>query len=75
MNRESSDILDAALRLPLEQRAKIIAKLLASLEGERDGAVEAAWAAEIEHRARRVLNGEGEFEDWETLRGKLRPNS
>jgi hypothetical protein len=69
VNREPDDILDA-----VEQRAEIITKLLASLDGERDSAVEAAWAAEIENRARRVLNGGGKFEDWETIRDQLRPN-
>lgn len=75
MTRESHDVVDAALRLPPKQRAEVIARLLASLDGEVDNDVEAAWAVEIEHRARRVLNGEGEFEDWETIRDELRPNS
>jgi putative addiction module component (TIGR02574 family) len=75
VSRESREVVDAALRLSPKERAEVIAKLLASLEGERDEDVEAAWAAEIEHRARRVLAGEGEFEDWETIREQLRPGS
>jgi hypothetical protein len=48
---------------------------IARIERERDEQIEAAWAAEIERRARRVLAGEGEFEDWEKIREQLRPGS
>jgi hypothetical protein len=51
-------LLREALSLPIDQRADVAAELLASLDdvGIEDGAeVEAAWAAEIERRARRVL--------------------
>jgi putative addiction module component (TIGR02574 family) len=75
VTRESHEVIDAALRLSTKERAEVIARLLASLEGERDEDAEAAWAAEIEQRARRVLAGEGEFEDWETIRERLRPGS
>lgn len=68
-------MIDAALRLSTRERAEVIAKLLASLEGERDEDVEAAWAVELEQRARQVLAGKGEFEDWETIREQLRPSS
>jgi len=71
VNRQSHDVLDEALRLSPKQRAE----LLASLNGEVDNDVEAAWAVEIEHRARRVLNGEAEFEDWASIRDELRRNS
>jgi putative addiction module component (TIGR02574 family) len=73
VTRETHDVVDAALRLSTRERAEVIAKLIVSLDGEPDEDVEAAWAAEIERRARRVLAGEGEFEDWETIREQLRP--
>jgi putative addiction module component (TIGR02574 family) len=68
-------ILGEALALPLRERAHLIAQLLASLDGEPDEDVEEAWAAEIERRARRVLEGDAEFEDWEAVRLELRPRS
>jgi putative addiction module component (TIGR02574 family) len=74
MTRDSNQVLDAALRLTPKERAEVVAKLLATLDGDDDD-VEAAWAAEIERRARRVLAGEGEFEDWEDIRDGLRPSS
>jgi putative addiction module component (TIGR02574 family) len=64
------DLLRDALRLPPEQRADLAAELLASLEGPADDPdeVEAAWAVEIERRARRVLSGESAGESWENVR-------
>jgi putative addiction module component (TIGR02574 family) len=56
---EARELLDEALKLKPEDRASIAAQLLESLEGapEEAAAVEAAWALEIERRARRVLAG------------------
>ena len=47
------------------------AELLASLDDagtENSAEVEAAWAAEIEKRARRVIAGESEGIAWEDVR-------
>ena len=54
MTDRAQALLREALALPLEERANVAAELLASLDGaETDVAdVEAAWAAEIEKRAR-----------------------
>lgn len=46
----------------MDERADVAAQLLASLDDE-DGAtddIEAAWAVEIEKRARRVVSGQSE---------------
>jgi len=48
------EILATALTLSVDERAELAAELLASLDGEPDEDVEAAWAAEIETRIRRV---------------------
>lgn len=66
---------DAAMRLSTKERAEVVAKLLATLDGDREPDVEAAWAAEIERRARKALAGEGVFEDWESIREQLRPGT
>ncbi|WP_425467584.1 addiction module protein [Phytoactinopolyspora halophila] len=54
-------MLQAALALPAHDRADVAAELLASLherpEADRQD-VEAAWAHEIERRARRVKAGD-----------------
>ncbi len=59
------------MALPLDERADVAAALLASLddaEAEHPADVEAAWAAEIERRARRVMAGESAGIPWEDVR-------
>jgi putative addiction module component (TIGR02574 family) len=59
--------------LPIDERANLAAELLASLDaGGADDAteVEAAWAAEIEARARRVMAGESKGKTWEDVRAR-----
>ena len=60
-----------ALALPVAERADVAAELLASLDdakADNPAEVEAAWAAEIERRARRVLAGESAGIPWEEVR-------
>lgn len=71
MTQRVRAVLQEALALPVEERATLAAELLASLEQsgiESPDAVQAAWAAEIERRARRVLSGESPGEPWDTVR-------
>lgn len=80
MTQRAQEVLRAALTLPSHERADVAAELLASLEEpttDDSVAVQAAWAQEIEKRARRVLTGESAGEPWETVRrrvaGRLTP--
>lgn len=70
MTSRAQELLREALALPSEERAAVAAELLASLDDtETDIAdVEAAWAAEIEKQARRVLAGESPGIPWEDVR-------
>ena len=54
----------------MDERADVAAQLLASLDEEHVATedIEAAWAAEIEKRARRVLSGQSEGIPWEDVR-------
>ena len=56
--------------MPVAERADVAAQLLASLDAEDVATedIEAAWAAEIEKRARRVLPGQSEGIPWEDVR-------
>ena len=59
------------MALPVKERADLAAELLASLDdatAEDPAEVEAAWAAEIERRARRVMTGETAGILWEDVR-------
>ena len=69
-----ASILAEALRLPVEERAKLITELIATVD---DGAaddpaeVEQAWAAELEQR---IANAEANPDagiDWSELRAQL----
>jgi putative addiction module component (TIGR02574 family) len=72
MSERAHRLLKDALDLPVKDRADLVAELLASLEGEPDEDVEAAWAAEIERRARAAAADPEGGEDWETVRDQLR---
>ena len=67
----AQDILRDALTLPLQERADVVAELLASLDdGDAADAaeVEAAWAAEIARRAQRVMAGQSQGTPWDEVR-------
>jgi putative addiction module component (TIGR02574 family) len=74
MTNRAQDLLREALSLPVDQRADVAAELLASLDEAATidaAAVEAAWAREIERRARRVMAGESLGEPWEDVRARV----
>jgi len=58
--------LAEALELPPDERARIAAELIESLDYAEEN-VEAAWAAEIERRVALVESGELESTDWRTV--------
>jgi putative addiction module component (TIGR02574 family) len=71
MTSRAQELLREALTLPIAERADVAAELLASLddaEPESLAEVEAAWAAEIERRARRVIAGESAGLAWDDVR-------
>jgi putative addiction module component (TIGR02574 family) len=62
------------MSLPADERANVAAELLASLDdsvAEDPAAVQAAWAKEIERRARRVLTGESSGQPWDNVRDRV----
>jgi putative addiction module component (TIGR02574 family) len=74
MNNRAQTLLREALASTPEERADVAAELLASLDeppAEDPAAVQAAWAKEIERRARRVLAGESDGEPWEDVRDRI----
>lgn len=75
MTEQTRAVLATALNLTVDERAELAAELLASLDGEPDDDVEAAWATEIERRARRVLRDGPRGRTWEQVRDELRRRS
>ena len=71
MSPRAQELLREAMALPVKERADLAAELLASLDdaaAEDPAEVEAAWAAEIERRARSVMTGETAGIPWEDVR-------
>jgi len=71
MKEAHQHLIEQVLRLPVDERAEIASEILASLDGEGESGVDAAWAVEIERRAERVLSGESQGEDWEDVRKRI----
>jgi putative addiction module component (TIGR02574 family) len=73
MDNRAQELLREVLTLTPRERANVAAELLASLDETTDNPdeVQAAWAAEIERRARRVLSGESAGESWDDVRNHI----
>jgi putative addiction module component (TIGR02574 family) len=72
-----ASILAEALRLPVEERAKLITELIATVDdaaAEDPTEVEQAWAAELELRIARADANPDEGIDWADLRAQLLAN-
>ena len=72
MSKVLQDFLPKALGLTVSERAELAAELLVSLDGEPEADVEAAWAAEIECRAKRVADGDAKGRPWSEVDSVLR---
>lgn len=55
MASKLKEVEQAALTLPVKERARLVTRLVESLEGEVDDELEIAWAEEIEHRYQEAL--------------------
>lgn len=69
MTDRARKVLNDALELSLHERAELAANLLASLDGEPEANVEAAWAAEIERES-----PDGDV-PWETVSAEMLSDS
>ena len=80
MSNQARQVLEDALRLPLDERADLAAELLRSLDeterGLSDDEIEQRWAAELTRRAERARSGESTGHDAESalaaIESKLR---
>jgi putative addiction module component (TIGR02574 family) len=66
----TDELLAEALRLSRDQRARVAAELLSSLE-EIDDDVASAWADELLQRSRDVAEGRVQAVPWETARAEI----
>jgi hypothetical protein len=63
VSNEAERLVESALQLQANDRAKLAAELLASLDEREEGVAE-AWASEIQRRAADALSDPGDEEDW-----------
>jgi putative addiction module component (TIGR02574 family) len=68
----TKDVLRKAIRLPERERVRVVEGLLASLNGKRERAVDAAWRAEVEARARELRAGTIRPIPWTEVRRRAR---
>ena len=66
------EVMRAALSLPPGDRAMLADHLLASLDGENQKEIDAAWADEVERRMKEIREGKVELIDGESVMKELR---
>ena len=71
MTRHAETVLQQALTLPEEERAKIAGALLESLEPVPEADVETAWRQEVAARMTVLEAGEVKMTPWEEVRDRL----
>ncbi|TMQ04420.1 MAG: addiction module component, family protein [Deltaproteobacteria bacterium] len=64
-------VLEDALALAVDERARIAHELIRSLEPGDDEAADALWRDEICKRVDEIEAGSAELEDWKTVRLRL----
>jgi putative addiction module component (TIGR02574 family) len=64
VTKPAEKVLSEALTLDLRERAEVAAQLIASLDGEPEQDVEAAWAAEVDRRIEAVEAGRAKLVPW-----------
>ncbi|MEX0879649.1 MAG: addiction module protein [Thermoanaerobaculia bacterium] len=65
-------LLESALELPTGDRARIATELIASLDGQAEAGVEAAWIAEVDRRIVQVERGEAQRLDRDIVSAEIR---
>jgi putative addiction module component (TIGR02574 family) len=68
---DSTTLLEQALSLPENERAKIAARLLESLDENAQRDIDAEWVAEIERRCAAVDAGTLATSDWQDVRARI----
>jgi putative addiction module component (TIGR02574 family) len=72
MTDATKQVFDQALALSLKERADLAMRIIASLDGPADPDAQAAWAKEIERRAREAQSEDWQGEPWEKVREEIR---
>ena len=68
MKSDTSELLEKALKLPVEARAALAGSLIESLDETVDEDAEAAWADEIGRRIHELDSGKAKTVPWSKAR-------
>jgi len=72
MSGAARQILEAALKLPAEEREQLVDELKATLHsGFASEGIEQGWATEIERRAGEIDSGKAVLRDWDEVRDEI----
>jgi len=71
MKRDTTKILEEALKLPIEARAALAGSLLESLDQVVDEDAETAWADEIARRVDELNTGKAKTVPWSEARRRI----
>lgn len=67
MSSPTENLLNQALKLPLESRAFLAEKLIQSLDAVQETELSDEWRAEIRKRSREIEEGQAELRDAEDV--------
>lgn len=71
MSSDTSKLLEAALKLPVEARAALAGSLLDSLDSTVDAEAEAAWDVEIARRLKELDSPQTRLISWSDARRRI----
>lgn len=73
MTNAAEALLRQALRLPVEDRALLVSRLLESLDEDAadDASIEKLWSSEAERRARTLESGEAMPMGWDHVTARV----
>jgi len=69
---DAAKVIEKALALSPQDRARVAHELIASLDQAEDADAEDAWVSEVQERLAAVDRGDVELVDWETVRARVR---
>ncbi len=71
MSELADKLIAEAMKLPTQERARVAAELIASVDGEPDADADVAWAREIDLRVQRIKTEGPKGEDWQTVHDRI----
>jgi putative addiction module component (TIGR02574 family) len=72
MSHTAEDVLTSALSLSAEERGKVAATLIGSLDEQVDEGADEAWATEVQRRLAEIDTGKVQLILWEEARRIIR---